>query len=113
MAEKMKQKFERKMKNIRKSLEDDKERFRTDNVFILAIHKLIEYQFEGSQMQIANKSCDLLMAVQQMLENMKDKHPCDAKNYDDSICDVEEILCRLDELVFDNYGYKGELLVAA
>jgi hypothetical protein len=113
MEETMVQKFERKMKNIKKSLEDDKDRFRTDNVFILAIHKLIEYQFEVSQMQIANKSCDLLIAVQRMLEELKDKHPCDAKIYEDSICDVEEIIGRLDELVFFNYGYKGELLVAA
>ena len=97
---------------VRKSMEDSKSIFITDNVFILALYKLMEYQFIDDRMEIANKSAYVLSSVMDMLRELKAKYPQDAKYYDDSICDVDEIFCCLDEKIFYEYGYSGGLLAA-
>ena len=96
---------------VRKSMEDSQKRFITDNVFILALYKLMEYQFIDNRMEIANKTAYVLYSLRDMLEELKAKHPQDAKYYDDSICDVDEIFGCLDDNVCSQYGYKGELIV--
>lgn len=104
--------FRNELKQIRKELKAERGRFTTDNVLIMAMYQLVEYQFLGDRMEIANKTCNLLIVVQEMLKDMKKSHPNDAKYYLDAICDVDEIILLLDERVHNYYGNEEELLAA-
>lgn len=83
--------------------------FKSGNMLITTINKLIEIQFIENRMVSANAAFYLLCAVQDIFLEMAEKCPHEKQQsiqmFKDSVEDIDEILCNLDSLVFEHIGY--------
>jgi len=82
--------------------------FKTGNILMTTINKLIEIQFIENRIVSANAALYLLSAVQDIFLEMTEKYPHDKQHpiqrVKDSAEDIDKILRNLDSLVFEHIG---------